>query len=157
MKTTGKLPWVVDGINSRSVICPNCRAAINASCRLLDEYGAPTNMKASGPHRDRVRAAQRRALNRSIPEAEFMQNIIDQATLRGWLVFHAYDSRRSRRGFPDLCLVRGDVALFLECKTEDGRTTKEQEQWIERLGHVKRVRAGFFRPTDLNEISMILE
>ena len=41
-----------------------------------------------------------------------------------------------RRGVPDLCLPvarHGFHGLFIELKTETGRLTREQAQWLERL------------------------
>ena len=41
-----------------------------------------------------------------------------------------------KKGVPDLCLpvARGKYhALYIEMKTEKGRTTKEQEWWLEAL------------------------
>ncbi len=62
-------------------------------------------------------------------EAQFQQQIIDTARLLKWAVYHTYDSRRSQPGFPDLCLVR-DRIVFLEVKTETGKVSPEQAEWI---------------------------
>lgn len=62
-------------------------------------------------------------------EAEFMQQIIDTARLLKWHVYHTHDSRRSEPGFPDICLVR-DRVVFLEVKTETGRVSPAQAEWI---------------------------
>ena len=62
-------------------------------------------------------------------EAQFQQQIIAMARLLGWRVYHTHDSRRSEPGFPDLTLVR-DRIVFLEVKTETGRLSPEQADWI---------------------------
>ena len=49
-------------------------------------------------------------------EACFQQQVIGLARLRGWEVWHTHDSRRSREGWPDLTIVRGERALFREVK-----------------------------------------
>ena len=68
-------------------------------------------------------------------ERELQQGLIDAAKLAGWLVYHTHDSRRSEPGFPDLVLVhprRRDLA-FIECKSERGRLTHEQQVWLRAL------------------------
>ena len=62
-------------------------------------------------------------------EAEFQQQIIDTARLLGWRCYHTFDSRRSEAGFPDLVLVR-DRVVHLEVKSETGRLSPEQADWI---------------------------
>ena len=65
-------------------------------------------------------------------ESQFQSAIIQFAKLRGWSVYHTHNSRRSEKGFPDLCLVREKV-LFREVKTDKGRLSKEQIAWGKRL------------------------
>ena len=45
-------------------------------------------------------------------EKQFMAQVVELAKLKGWLVYHTYDSRRSEPGFPDLCMVRKGTCLF---------------------------------------------
>lgn len=47
----------------------------------------------------------------------------------GWNVYHTYDSRRSRRGFPDIVAVRGRRLIWRELKDMKGRLTTEQKVW----------------------------
>lgn len=82
---------------------------------------------------DAIGQGERREAERRAPtparEREHQQAIIDLAKLRGWLVYHTHDSRRSEPGFPDLVLVRGDRCLFREIKTETGRVSEAQVTW----------------------------
>ena len=41
-----------------------------------------------------------------LTEADVQRGLIEAAQTGGWLVYHTHDSRRSRKGFPDLVLVR---------------------------------------------------
>lgn len=66
-------------------------------------------------------------------EAELQADIIALARYMGWLVYHTHDSRRSAKGFPDLCMVRGDRLLFVEIKSAKGKTTPEQDDWLRSL------------------------
>ena len=42
-------------------------------------------------------------MNLKETEKGFQAAVVELARLRGWLVYHTYDSRRSAKGFPDLC------------------------------------------------------
>jgi len=69
-------------------------------------------------------------------EKEWQSTVLDLATLGGWRSYHTFDSRRSAAGFPDLVLVRPPELIFAELKAEKGRTTPEQEAWLEDLATV---------------------
>jgi len=68
-------------------------------------------------------------------EAKFMAWVIREAKQLGWLVYHTHDSRRSAPGFPDLVLTNGRRTLFAELKTNSGKVTVAQMQWLTHLGH----------------------
>jgi len=68
-----------------------------------------------------------------ISEKELQQAIIDYAKMRGWRVYHTYDSRKSEPGYPDLHLVRGPRSIFVELKKEGKKPTVEQVAWLEAL------------------------
>lgn len=79
-------------------------------------------------------------------EAGFQDAVVTMATYLRWKVYHTFDSRRSTPGFPDLVLVR-DRVLYRECKTNVGRITQEQADWIEALTAAG-ADAGVWRPSD---------
>jgi Archaea-specific pyridoxal phosphate-dependent enzymes len=83
-------------------------------------------------------------------EREFQDQVLQAAQSLGWsLRYHTHDSRRSEPGFPDLVLGhpgRG-LLLFRELKTEKGKTTAKQDEWIIRLGLTGND-AGVWRPRD---------
>ncbi|MEW6583441.1 MAG: VRR-NUC domain-containing protein, partial [Actinomycetota bacterium] len=56
----------------------------------------------------------------ALSEAAFQDQVVDLARLRGWLVYHTFDSRHSAAGFPDLILARGDRLVAAELKTQRG-------------------------------------
>jgi hypothetical protein len=70
---------------------------------------------------------------RPISEKAFLAQVRQLAHLLGWLCYHTHDSRRSQPGFPDLTLVRGSRLLFAELKTDTGRVTAAQQQWLDAL------------------------
>lgn len=64
------------------------------------------------------------------------------------LAYHTYDSRKSPPGYPDWHIVGRTASIFRECKTETGRTTEDQDEWIERLRAVGHD-VDIWRPRDL--------
>ena len=96
----------------------------------------------------------------TLSETDFQNTIIEVAELHRWLVYHTHDSRRSAPGFPDLTMVRDGMLIFAELKTEKGKLTEDQAQWIAELDNV-RLRTGatrvfLWRPSDWKEIEEVL-
>ena len=61
----------------------------------------------------------------AMTERDLQATIVAAARTRGMLAYHAYDSRRSEPGWPDLvlCDPPSGRLLFVACKTDDGRVT----------------------------------
>lgn len=106
-------------------------------------------------------------------EREFQAAIVEEAEMRGWLVFHDEDSRKNRAGFPDLCMVRGGRLVFAELKRElpakcspsmlaKLTPTHEQQRWLDELTSVAHRITGasvlvyLWRPSDWPEIERVL-
>jgi acetyl esterase/lipase len=80
-----------------------------------------------------------------ITEAEWLRSVGDALDLTGWAWIHHRPARRaqgkwttptqgsSAKGFPDIVAVRPPRVLWLELKTERGRVSPEQTDWLERL------------------------
>ena len=99
-----------------------------------------------------------------ISEKQFMRQVTDLATLRGWSWLHlrpsaGYSARDSWRtaadgplakGWPDLFLCRGDEMMFIELKSQVGRTTPEQDKVLAILSIV-----GFVRVYDPSDWDLI--
>lgn len=84
-------------------------------------------------------------------EEQFKAEVIREATSRGWLKHHDRPARTEHGwrtaiegdpGFPDLCLARDGFVLLVELKSEKGRVSPEQAQWIKHSG------AEVWRPRD---------
>lgn len=101
----------------------------------------------------RILQAERRL--GGISERDFQQQIIDLATLRGWLVYHTHDSRRSQPGFPDLVMARGARLIFAEIKSERGMPSDEQSRWLAALFEAQ-AEAYVWRPSSWPEIAAAL-
>lgn len=94
-------------------------------------------------------------------EAGFQATVVQLAELHGWRLYHTHDSRRSNPGFPDLVLVRDGVLIFAELKSETGRVSPAQTEWLAALEHVEREAPGVvsthvWRPRDWHTIEHIL-
>jgi VRR-NUC domain len=83
-----------------------------------------------------------------ITEKAFMAQVIQLATVHGWYSYHAWDSRRSQRGFPDLVLVLPPTVLCVELKRRGGRLTREQSRWLQVLQACPGVEAYVWTPDD---------
>jgi len=75
-------------------------------------------------------------------ETELLENVIDLAQWRGWMVHHCRPARTEKgwrtaiqgtAGFPDLVLARNGMAIFAELKGEKGKLTNEQLNWLVNL------------------------
>jgi hypothetical protein len=97
----------------------------------------------------------RHELDLAMSEAEWQRTVTELATTLEFEWYHTHDSRRSPAGFPDLVLVRERV-IFTELKTEHGRLTNSQSDWIHRL-HVAGAEAYVWRPSDWPEVERTLQ
>lgn len=106
---------------------------------------------------DEYRQAQARAMT----ERDLLAAVRRLAAALSWRAYHTHRSQHSPAGFPDLTLVRDGRLVFAELKTERGKTTPEQDAWLEDLGLVEvntsdhrgysDVAVYLWRPSDLLE------
>jgi hypothetical protein len=78
----------------------------------------------------------RRPRRPTISEAQLQKAVIDTATLAGFsLQFHDVDSRKNKRGLPDLILLHPVTGrlIFVELKNATYRATPEQLAWLAAL------------------------
>jgi len=78
-----------------------------------------------------------------LSEAELLAAILELAAVRGWRTYHPLPARVRKRGvetwrtqaagdgvgWPDVFLVRGNLALAMELKSARGSVTPEQAAW----------------------------
>lgn len=63
-------------------------------------------------------------------EAEFAKRIEETMAYLGLRWHHETDSRRSKAGFPDYCIVGPHGVMFLEIKADKGVVSPQQAAWI---------------------------
>jgi hypothetical protein len=103
-----------------------------------------------------------------LTESQFLGFVTDLAKWCGWLVFHPTPALTpggqwrthytGHAGFPDLVLVHRDRwphVIFAELKTERGRVTPGQRQWLNTLDDAGAY-AVVWRPQDSDTITDLL-
>jgi len=105
-------------------------------------------------------------VGKGITENEFQSQVIEAAQYLGYRVAHFRGVRIQRKdgsvyyqtpvqadgkGFPDLILIRGCVILAVELKSEKGRVTSAQEEWLSAFKEAG-VATFVFRPSDWEDI-----
>ena len=90
-------------------------------------------------------------MTRPLSEAQWQARVVDYARWARWRVYHVGDSRTvTDRGFPDLVLIRERV-IFAELKTDTGRVTAEQADYLDALRSAGAL-AAVWRPKDWDEV-----
>lgn len=94
-------------------------------------------------------------------ETEWQQSVIELAQAYGWRVAHFRAAKTERgwrtpvqadgAGFPDLVLVRPPELLFAELKSDKGRLSPDQVQWLSDLALCGIV-AEMWRPRDFDAV-----
>jgi len=97
---------------------------------------------------------------RYITEKELLQTIIEMAEALGYMVYHVLEqkhyARRTSKGFPDLLLLRRNRVIVVECKSERGRVTSQQQEWLDEFRTIPGLEVYVWRPSDLDQIEEIL-
>jgi hypothetical protein len=90
-------------------------------------------------------------------EKAFLKQVVALAKYLGWRHYHTFISKGSDPGFPDLVLVRqGFPVIFAELKSERGKLTESQGEWITLLSQNRLHQAFVWRPSDWDEIKVVL-
>ena len=101
--------------------------------------------------------AARALFDTGITEADFQAQVIELAERSGWRWFHVYDMRRSPAGWPDLVLVKpGHPVWYVELKTERGRVSRKQQEWLDAFEAARDTRVAVWRPRDWDRVAAVL-
>lgn len=93
---------------------------------------------------------------RRISERHLREQVRDLCRVFGWQMAFTQYSLRSPKGFPDLVLLRPPRIIFAELKSEGGRTSPEQDQWLGELRQVPGMEVHLWRPADIEYIAEVL-
>ena len=92
-----------------------------------------------------------------LTEKQLREQIRDLCKLMGWHFYFTWSSIHSPRGMPDLILCKPPRLIFAELKTEKGKTSEYQQQWLDVLGKCGgNVEVYLWRPSDIEEIVQVL-
>jgi len=88
-------------------------------------------------------------------EKAFERQIKELAHVFHWKYYHTWTSIHSPRGFLDVVMTRRERLIFAELKSDRGKLTAFQEQWVDAL---KKTGAEVYvwRPGDFSHIVEIL-
>ena len=97
-------------------------------------------------------------------EREFSQQVEDLLNLFGWRWCHFRPARTEHgwrtaisgyQGFPDYIAVRGEMLLIVELKSEKGKVTEQQQEWLDALKACGQT-VYVWKPHDIEDIAEIL-
>ena len=91
-------------------------------------------------------------LTEAMTEDQLQASVIAVAEAHGWMWHHETDSRRTRAGWPDLVLVKGNRIKIIELKSEKGKASPEQQAWLDALADVDTISTGIVRPSDFDAL-----
>ena len=90
-----------------------------------------------------------------ITERQFERQVKELASIYHWKYYHTWTSIHSPKGFVDVVMVRGDRLIFAELKSEKGKLTPYQQEWVDTLRDTG-AEVFVWRPSDFNHIVEIL-
>ena len=70
--------------------------------------------------------------------------------------YHTFLSKYSEKGFPDSTIIKGTRLIFAELKSEKGKLSPAQTEWLELLKRCKTIEAYCWKPRQFDEITEIL-
>jgi hypothetical protein len=102
------------------------------------------------------RLTERQKALRTITERQWQKTVEQLLTALGWRFFHAPDNRPAKNGaiqnvkagWPDLFAVRGERAIAIELKSETGKTSPDQDEWLAALA-MTGIETYVWRPSDV--------
>lgn len=99
------------------------------------------------------------------PEEALLSQVIDLAHIYGWRVAHFRPARVGKswrtpvqgdgKGFPDFVLARDGRVIFAELKSNTGKLSDEQQEWLHALAgewETPNHKVYVWRPRDWDEI-----
>ena len=87
----------------------------------------------------------------ALSEKAWQAQVLELAALYGWRTYHPYDSRRSEPGWPDVAFARVPEFFLSEFKTNRGRLSAAQREWIALLRSCG-VEVHVWRPVDFDAV-----
>jgi hypothetical protein len=99
-----------------------------------------------------ARLTAQERLWRSIAECDVQRTLTETADALGAIWHHETDSRRTKRGWPDLAIPVAPVFWVIECKKELEQLEPPQAVWAAAVSACTEVRYRLVRPSNLAEV-----
>lgn len=88
-------------------------------------------------------------------EKEFQNTLVELLETLGWAhchtyplqTKHGYRTGTTAKGWPDLVALRGEFVVAIEVKSDTGRVTAEQVEWLDRFARLGCGRAWLVDPS----------
>jgi hypothetical protein len=94
----------------------------------------------------------------AVTEGDLREQIRDLCKIFSWKFYFTWTSIHSPRGIPDLILCKPPRLIFAELKTEKGKVSPHQQEWIDLLSECGgNVECYVWRPSDIEEIARLLQ
>jgi VRR-NUC domain len=97
-----------------------------------------------------------------LTEADWSRRVLDCARLFKWRTAHFRPAQTAKgwrtpvqgdgRGWPDLVLLRPPRLILAELKSDTGRVSPEQSDWIAQLAEVPGIEVAIWRPSDWQSV-----
>ncbi len=108
--------------------------------------------------KETISAAEwRRICHVKMKEKEWQKRVEGVLKAHNWLCYHTLRSKGSTPGYPDICAVKGKRLLFCELKTEKGRLSAAQNEWMDALARVPCAECYILRPSDFDKLLEIVK
>ena len=92
----------------------------------------------------------------AMTEKDLTRAVADLARMYGWHRYHTHRSDFSPAGWPDEVLCRPPRLVIAELKSDKGKASPAQQEWLELLDRVEVVEPYLWRPADLDDIARVL-
>ena len=92
----------------------------------------------------------------SITESEFERQVKQLAATFSWSYYHTWRSIHSPVGFPDCVLAKPGRLIFAELKSEVGKVSQKQQEWLDTLRAAGQ-EVYVWRPSQFDEVVEVLK
>jgi len=92
---------------------------------------------------------------KGISEKEFTRQVIQLARTFQYAVYHTFMSKWSEKGYPDCCFAKPGRLIFAELKSEAGKVSEKQQEWLDIL-RAAGAETYLWKPSQFEEIVKIL-
>lgn len=91
-----------------------------------------------------------------LPEKVLQEQVRQLCTAQKWIYFHAWDSRHSPSGYPDVTAIRRERLIAAELKRQGQVPSAAQARWLQAFREVRTVEVYLWTPDDIQAILEVL-